>query len=376
MPQYELKTDSSEFEVANTDQSSDATDLVIRLWGRARSEGAASLSWKTDSVLVYMIADLVSASRGRIAEESPAILGAHFASSSQAMVAAKRIQTSMLEFVACRPDQAVAAAILLYGPGRKTSTSAGFSAETAQQARRQAKPGQILLAQNAYQRLRDLPGVEFRRVPALSTVTGDRLTEMSELVWTSTEQIALFQDSFGDEAALQSGDVPLVGATVMVRSPFSREEPSNEGVQPAVVAPVLDNVPESPGTSSELSLEEFARQPFFTRTRMFIGVAALVLAAALIAVLNLPVHVAKLPVPVRQDLTDSTEIPEKSQATKSEPEAAPVQQKSSIAKTEIEKPATVKRPTIKSGAKLPLTAQPQLTDQASVDNRVRRDPET
>ncbi len=111
MPQYEQKTDSREFEVANPHQSqgpwrgdarADATDIVVRLWGPKRSDRSAPLTWKTDSVLIYMIADLVGASHGRIAEESPAIMGAHFDGSGQAMVAAKRIQTSILEFLVCR----------------------------------------------------------------------------------------------------------------------------------------------------------------------------------------------------------------------------------------------------------------------------------
>src|ERR1700678_403476 len=119
MAQYEQKTDSREFEVANPERNAgawggspgtDATDIAIRLWGPERSARSGPLTWRADSVLVYMIADLVRASRGRVGEESSAVMAAHLDGSSQALVAAKRIQTSILEFVACRPSERIGAA--------------------------------------------------------------------------------------------------------------------------------------------------------------------------------------------------------------------------------------------------------------------------
>ena len=121
MAQYEQKTDSREFEVANPDQHTgpwggnspaDAADIAIRLWGVTRPDRRVPLIWKTESVLVYMIADLVGASRGRIAEESQTVLNAHFDSCRQAVVAAKRIQTALLEFLTCRPGERTGGAIL------------------------------------------------------------------------------------------------------------------------------------------------------------------------------------------------------------------------------------------------------------------------
>ena len=124
MPQYEQKTDSREFEVANPD-SPRVRGAEIRLrmrpisrfgFGVRNAGRSVPLTWKTDSVLVYMIADLVGASHGRIVEESLAIMAAHFDGSRQALVAAKRIQTSILEFLACRPGERIGAAILIYRP--------------------------------------------------------------------------------------------------------------------------------------------------------------------------------------------------------------------------------------------------------------------
>ena len=238
MAQYEQKTDSREFEVANPDQrpgtwggdlAGDATDIAIRLWGVERPDRAAPLTWKAESVLVYMITDLVGVSHGRIAEESPAVMAAHFESSRQALVAAKRIQTSILEFLACRPGQRIAGAILIYRP--RTADPTGFSGEMAQQTLGRAKPGQILLAESVCRRLRDLPGIEFVAVPAVAGVTGDVETGLTELVWTTAEQVARLRESVVDEPEPRRGDSPAVGATLIVDSPFARRG-MNEAVPP------------------------------------------------------------------------------------------------------------------------------------------------
>ncbi|MFZ0860265.1 MAG: hypothetical protein WAN18_06255 [Candidatus Sulfotelmatobacter sp.] len=403
MPQYEQKTDSREFEVANPHQSqgpwggdarADATDIVVRLWGPKRSDRSAPLTWKTDSVLIYMIADLVGASHGRIAEESPAIMGAHFDGSGQAMIAAKRIQTSILEFLVCRPGERVGAAVLLYRP--RMSDTSGFSVETVQQALMQAKPGQILLAENVSERLRDLPGVEFRTVPALTTVMGDRQTELTELVWTTPERVALLQASVGDEAESQS-DIPPVGATVIVHSPFGRGGSTDEPVPQAVDAgeavfqsgsqtgtrqaspvanteqnraPAFEEFRESSGRSFAEGIEEFEERPFITRTRVIIGVVALVLVVAVIAVLYRPAQVSKLPIPPQQDQTRATEIPDKQPSAKTEPETRAAQPEATTVKTRNVKSGIVKPPIVKPAAKVHMAAQPQLPDQAA-DNRVK-----
>ena len=227
------------------------------------------------------------------------------------------------------------------------------------------------MAENISELLRSLPGVEFRTVPALSTGIGDRQTELTEFVWTTPERIALFEDSLGDESEPQSGDAPPLGATVIVHSTVTRRGPNSKAVPPPAVAPESEEF-RSNG-SAVLSVEEFASQSFFTRTRVILGVVSLVLVAALIAVLNRPAHVSKLPIPVQQDQASTTEIPEKQPAVWTEPDVAPAQPESNIIKTEAEKPPIVKRPIIKSGSKLPLAAQPQVPDRAPVENRVKKE---
>ena len=345
MAQYQQKTDSREFEVANADQQvgpwsgdagSDATEIAIRLWGPVRSDRFGASTWKADSVFVYMIADLVSASGGRIADEPAPVMGAHFDGSRQAVIAAKRIQRSILEFVACRPGEHLGAAILIYPPF--TIAAPGFSGETVQQALGLAKPGQILLAENLSQRLRDLPGIEFRSIPALAA-GGSGQTPLTELVWTTAERVALLQASVGEGSETPGDNRRPADATMIVHSPVRDELPrpksdalphsthpsetvfqgasersSERPLQARVPArsreSIAEEVHEGPGSLITDELDVLGPRPFLTRPRVILGAVAIVLVAALIAVLYPRTRVTKLP-PVLPVHTEVTETPSK-----------------------------------------------------------------
>jgi hypothetical protein len=408
MAQYEQKTDSREFEVADPDQHrgswtgnapAEATDIAIRLWGPERS--ARSLTWKTDSVLVYMIADLVCASRGRIDEESPPVMAAHFDSSSHALLAARRIQTSILEFLACRPGDRVGGAIVVYVP--RTTDPTGLSGEMVRQELRHAKPGQILLAANVSRRLRDLPGIEFVTGPALpgageggqtgstergSTETGLTETGLTELVWTTPERVALLRESVGDWSEPQTTDSPALGATLIVDSPFARREPMNATVPPVartndfvmkdssepqslraahVLADAQNRTQFSPDLedtprSSSLEAAEFEEQPVFTRTRVILGVVALVLVAALIAILFRPTQVTRRPPPPQQDQAVGPVSPENQPPVPPAPETRTSETKTQKSESAAEKPAA------KGAVTVP---RPQPPAKPSAGNRVK-----
>ena len=187
---FEPRTDRKELEIPGLDPSStlasrsatpEAADLTIRILRQDATSGAAALTWTSESVLVYLIADLVRASRGRTAVEMPAALAAHFDNSLEALVAAGRIQTAILEFLACRPGDGMGAAVLLH-------PAAGFSQKMAQSALRLAEPGQIIVSQEVASEFRSLSGIELRRVPALMT-GGTEHAGLSELIWTSAERL-------------------------------------------------------------------------------------------------------------------------------------------------------------------------------------------
>src|SRR5882762_4786608 len=68
--------------------------LAIRLWSPARLD----LGWSSDSRIIHLISDLISASDGTLGEESTRCLLAYFDHSSSAFRCAKRIQWALLEF--------------------------------------------------------------------------------------------------------------------------------------------------------------------------------------------------------------------------------------------------------------------------------------
>jgi hypothetical protein len=362
MAQYEQKTDSREFESANPERSAgswggdpgtDATDIAIRLWGPEQSARSVPLTWNADSVLVYMIADLVGASRGRVGEESSVVMAAHFDGSRQALVAARRIQTSIIEFVACRSGERIGAAILIYPP--RASSPAGFSGEMALQALGQAKPGQVLLAEYSSQQLRDLPGIEIRTVPALTIVPGEWQSGLTELIWTTPEQVARLQGCVGAEAEPQSDENHPVDATVIVASPSrnARQGLTNETTPP----PISDSFEQSSNGSLTEELDESRERPLLTRTRVILGAVAVVLVGVLISLLQRPARVSKPPLIPQQEQAGASEHPVKQPPAVPEPEA----------RTAQPEPATTK-----PQAKAPVaTAHPRTPSRSPLDNSAK-----
>jgi len=279
MVPFQPNTDSKEFEIANLDKSpatdpGQAADLTIRVWRQGASDKVA-LTWSSESVLVYMIADLVAASHGRTADETMAAMAAHFDDSQQALVAAKRIQTATLEFLACRPGDYRGAAVLIH-PAHGT----GFTQAMAQTALRLAEPGQIILSQQIASRFQELPGTELRAVPALTT-GGTEHAGLMELLWTSAERLASLRNTAPAAAPTANLDAPF-GATMIVNtSPVqtagkqgNRADSSNSSWASAQAAEGFSN---RDGAFAR-GLAEFAEhQSFITPLRIGVAAIAIVL---------------------------------------------------------------------------------------------------
>jgi hypothetical protein len=284
MVPFEPKTDSKEFEIANPEQSaatgsriaaSAAADLTIRVWHRDGGGGTAPLNWQSESVLVYMVADLVAASHGRTAVEMPAAMVAHFDNSLHALVAAKRIENAILEFLACRPGDYLGAAVLIHPP-----VAAGFSQGMAQSALRLAEPGQVILSEEVARRFQDLPGIELRAVPALTT-GGTEHAGLAELIWTSPERLASLRNST-DLAPTTSEVGPPVGATMIVNSPFATPRSNTaSGSDRIDTASQRSSAAEGFKNREEVfeeGLAEFEeRRSFITGSKMVVGAVAIVL---------------------------------------------------------------------------------------------------
>lgn len=282
MVPFEPKTDSKEFEIPNPEQSpatgsriaaSATADLTIRVW-RRDGDGTAALTWHSDSVLVYMIADLVAASHGRTAVETPAAMAAHFDNSLHALVAAKRIENAILEFLACRPGGYTGAAVLIHPP-----VAAGFSQGMAQSALRLAEPGQIILSEVVSRRFQDLPGIELRAVPALTT-GGTEHAGLTELIWTSPERLAALRNSA--KVAPPTSEVgPPVGATMIVNSPLATSRGNtasgSERIDASRKPSAADGFKNREGVFEEGLAEFEERRSFITRSKMVVGAIAIVL---------------------------------------------------------------------------------------------------
>ena len=137
-------------------------------------------------------------------------------------------------------------------------------------------------------------------------------------MWTTPERIALLQKSVGDDADQQGNDLPTVGATVIVDSPFAREDRPSETVPP-VMGPVklhraraqklvrgerarsslqiarsaFEELRNSPAVPSKMVSMNSKNNRSSRAPGSSLGVVALVLVAAVIAVLNRPTKVSK-----------------------------------------------------------------------------------
>ena len=338
MAPYEQKTDSREFETGGQRQSTlppetaRPTDIVVRLWGLQGYNRPGSLTWSSESVCVYMIADLVAASLGRIANESPNVLAAHFDTCGQALVAARRIQATILEFLSGSPGEAVGAAILIYQP---TGAEAGLNAESLRAVLARARAGQILFAESLAQYWRDVPGIEFRAVPAMSG-SGAEQMRLAELLWSTPEQGARLQRLVLEEppapAPAPEPEAPSMGATMMVNvpslsprrdehsgpvaPPSTRDFAFSESSESSPQAPVPEArqrtgsirvEPESTADAGDSLLQGLDEEkPFLTRGKILIGVVGVVLLAALITVLYWPVPQSKVRVPASEPTVPST----------------------------------------------------------------------
>lgn len=287
MVPFEPRTDSQKLQIPDLNQrstrasrsaTSEAADLTIRILRQDAGSGTAALTWTSESVLVYMIADLVRASHGRTAIELPASLVAHFDNSLEALVAARRIQTAILEFLACRPDDGMGAAVLVH-------PEAGFPQKMAQSALDLAQPGQIIVSQEVSTRFQNLPGIELRPVPALTT-GGTEPAGLSELIWISAERLANLESKAS--VAPTANVASPVGATMIVNRSLSLTEPGDETASRAGRSPRSSRelnpslTPPAKGlkrraAAFEETLAEFEEhRSFITPLKMAVAAAALV----------------------------------------------------------------------------------------------------
>jgi hypothetical protein len=295
MTQFQQKLESQEFlpsaNVLSWGEAARGSDLTIRLW-RKRPE-SAPLGWQTESVLIYMIVDLIAASGGRI-DESSGMMTARFASPGHALVAAQRIQTSIFEFLACRAGDFCGAAVLVHSP---LSEPHGSSGERILGALEWAQPGQILLAAGIASLLRGIPGVDLREVPALATGANEP-EGLTELLWIPPGRMAELRAA---SERVRRDDDSSMGATLLVDTRLTGRTGSRGTGPPGMGAlPGAEPTSEADSRAVEQRLETgrgpMNARPFFLRATTLIAVAAVAFVGVAVAVfypahnLNPPPH--------------------------------------------------------------------------------------
>ena len=266
------------------DRRDHAADITIRLCRGEPSGTSPAFTWKSESVLVYMIEDLVLASRGRVADESPNCMTAHFTMSSDALVAAQRIQAASLEFVACRPGDYLSAAILIHP---SITVPAGFSADRLQAELRLAQPGQILLSGEISRRLQEHPGIQLRAIPGLTT-GGQEQEGLSELEWTPPDRSDSRSAPSNEAQPVEEG--PPFGATMIVNAPFGTRGRANQletesrATEASSPDPGFREMADTAGDTSQEQLADFEERPFLTRQRVIVSLATVVVLGLLVAV--------------------------------------------------------------------------------------------
>ena len=189
-------------------------DISIRLWTPTQLRaGSQDVSWKTDSNLVCMIADVVSASHGIPADELRTGMSAHFNSAAQALKAARSIQRVVVEFSRQRPDDCFGVAIAVHRPTELRPFLEGEAGPVspATSLLRHALPGQILLSGETYEPLRSLAGLQFR---PLNGDAGKAASGDHELLWTSPQNYEhfaeLLQEAIRRQPILDDGEAQAV----------------------------------------------------------------------------------------------------------------------------------------------------------------------
>ncbi len=148
-----------------------------------------------------------------------------------------------------------------------------------------------------------------------------------------------------------------MGAGDVVSGDISETAPLRVGkVADQRRAPVLKELPEKQNSSVPEGLAESGERPFLTPTRMILGIAAIVLVTALIAILYRPARVSQPPIPLQQHQT-ARDIPGKP----IEPQGASAQSDQEMGKEETVKPPSVQFQMVKPQIVKAQNVKPQIS---------------
>ena len=288
--------------------------LAIRLWSPARLD----LGWRSDSQIIHLISDLISASDGTPGEESARCLVAYFDHSSSAFRCAKRIQWALLEFCQHRPQLCLGAAAIVYGTCDLTTGSEEGSLQSVSATLGQAKPTQILMAASVEEQLHESPGLQVRDfTPLLGSA--DWRGGVRESIWTTPSNLERLQEVLKSAAQNLTQGEPYVAA-----SQPTMDFAATDGRRPTQSEPLLaDPIPPSNDADRSIQTQLIELEPVTERSGARIlwwalaGVAVLAVLAAVVLLPGSRRNATGPPALVQPVATPDTE------AVKAEPSSAP-----------------------------------------------------
>ena len=165
------------------------TEISIRLFASVQLTDQLTRSrWQTKDSLVYMITDLVSACDGIPCADTKDSLVARFADPGQALLTARRIQWAVLGFLKNRPQQPVAAAVVVRSTEdseRGALSSAPPNSQSKKTSPDSSRPAQILVDEPIYAWSKNVPDLRFRSAKSAGG--------FHELVWASPDVYEVFR---------------------------------------------------------------------------------------------------------------------------------------------------------------------------------------
>jgi hypothetical protein len=172
------------------------TRLAVRLWPHSRP----NLKWASELSVVYLLADLVSASKGSLVNDATYGLIAHFEHPADAYRAAKRSQWALLEFCQQRPDLCLGAAMVLYEDGNTPGKNGDSDSHQVAALLERCRPAQVLVSGKTGSHLQDLPGLQLRSLNSGSRSRGEWQGGAQEVLWTTSSNLEQIQQRLKEVA--------------------------------------------------------------------------------------------------------------------------------------------------------------------------------
>jgi hypothetical protein len=294
------KTDSREFEIGNPEAPPVAPDLAvseseceisIRTWVKTDlAIDSLKTFWATKTTLVELIADLIVAGDGRVADQLPLAMLARFPNAIRALTAAKPIQRSLPIFAIACSESDCSVSTVISNPTESGSTDFEKTAQAPGNLLNYPRPGGIVITEHVCEELQVVPRLHLRKIDSGDGEGSDAKATMHELVWAPVPYSAETSDA--PEPSLRSSvEKPAISAASSGTEPVTSASPKKKAEVPDLSARKIPRS-RSPASaprrafSSGADLSNLAEDTVVSRSRHALIGAALALTTTLLLVFS------------------------------------------------------------------------------------------